>query len=131
MVDKTMRKIVSNFDCQCRLYGSMFQLSREQLDLLEKGGKNFNYGELHDLLAKRQGLMEDIRCLNEKNRELQQEVNCELDIDEFVLSKIRGKIDEERYRELETVVLNLEKLLKSINEIDEKNLCLMRQLMIP
>jgi len=122
-------EIIDNFDRQYQLYMDMARLSREQLDLLEEKNKKFVCEDLHDLLAKRQGLMEDIGRLNVRSRELQQKISGELNIDKFVLSKMQGKISEDQYRKLESAVLKLEEVLKFIDRTDKRNLQLMQQKM--
>ncbi|MBC7075749.1 MAG: flagellar export chaperone FlgN [Syntrophomonadaceae bacterium] len=129
MGNTKISEIIDNFDRQYQLYMDMARLSREQLDLLEEKNKKFVCEDLHDLLAKRQGLMEDIGRLSVRSRELQQKISGELNIDKFVLSKVQGKIGEDQYRKLESAVLKLEEVLKFIDRTDKRNLQLMQQKM--
>lgn len=129
MGNTRINEIIDNFDRQYQLYMDMARLSREQLVLLEERNKKFACEDLHDLLAKRQGLMEDIERLSVKSRELQQKISGELNIDKFVLSKMREKISEDQYQKLESAVLKLEEVLKFIDRTDKRNLQLMQQKM--
>ncbi len=123
MVKQIIREIVDNFQKQLDLYEKMAELSSAQLICLEKN--RAMSGELRDIMSKRQALMEDISSLNEKNRACQQQAVQQLDINEFVLSKLQGLIDGADHEQLRDTVSRLGSILEAINEMDRKNQLLM------
>ncbi len=123
MVKQIVREIADNFQTQLGLYQKMAELSSAQLNCLEKNQDMS--GELRDIMSRRQALMEDISSLNEKNRACQQQAVQQLGINEFVLSKLLGQIDEGDYEQLRDIVSRLGLILEAINEMDRKNQLLM------
>ncbi len=123
MVKQIIEEIVDNFQNQLDLYQKMAELSSAQLKCLEKNPAMS--GELRDVMSKRQALMEDISSLNERSRVCQQQAVRELGINEFVLSKLQGRINEADYEQLRNTVSSLGAILEAINDMDRKNQLLM------
>lgn len=126
MVKRIIQEIIDNFQQQLILYHSMAELSAAQLECL--GKQKGMSAELQEILIKRQALMETISSLNEKNRVCQQQAVKDLQIEEFVLRQLHLCMGEESYSLLQNVVMELGKVLESINETDRKNQLLMTDL---
>lgn len=125
VVKQIIREIADNFHRQLNLYERMAELSSAQLHCLEK--QPVMSGELQDIMSQRQSLMEEISSLNEINRACQQQAVTHLNIDDFVLGKLRGSIEAHDYEQLKNVVGSLGLILEKINEMDRQNQLLMME----
>ncbi len=126
MVKQIIGRIIDNFQQQLHLYKAMFDLASAQLACLQN--RKGMSGELQEILSGRQALMEKIGILNEANRSLQQQAVKDLEIEEFVLKRLKLCIDEESYTQLQDVVTELGKVLELINETDRINQLFMTDL---
>lgn len=123
-----IQEIVVNFQKQEQLYLTIADLSTKQLGLLEHDDWLTKPETLNDLLKKRQDIIKNIDRLNNDNKALQNEVNRQLAISDFVLSRLEPKINEEQYESLRQVIVRLGDLLADINKMDEQsNILIKRQ----
>lgn len=116
-----MEQIIDNFDQQHDLYNKMHELAEEQWLLLQQGVQPTVNEKFHELLDHRQELLAVILDLNQKNRQFQEQVIKELDLQRFVLSDLKEHIEPEQFLRLQERISNLGRLLASINDIDTGN----------
>ena len=126
-VNETIITIADNFKQQIQLYSQMLALSLQQLHILEENGGRVNPDEINLLLLERQKLMETISQLDKSNKQLQSEINQELGLDVFVLTRLENLIDETQYRDLKTLIAKLGELLRTISDQDEQSQLMMRK----
>lgn len=126
-LQETIADITANFKLQGQLYMDMAVLSGEQLALVGKKPYTDNNEKLNQVLTQRQELMKKISGLNDKNKELRQKATTKLGIDNFILSKLAGSLEEPQYLELQSVVSQIEEILTRIEGMDRQSETLMRQ----
>lgn len=125
-VSLLIQKIIENFQAQEQIYLTIADLAARQVDLLT-GEDWINKPEhLNDLLKKRQQMIREIDGLNNDNQLIQAELKQFLGIDDFVLSKIKSKLDEKDYLALERTLAKLGDLLGDINKMDEQSHSLLK-----
>jgi len=101
--------------------------AQEQLEMLKKADNTGIPSQVMDIVAKRQELLEDLQVLEDANRNLQEQVVSELGIDEFTLSQLEAKLENEQFAHLKEIVNQLGTILNSISEIDDQSQALMRE----
>ena len=100
--------------------------AREQLEILKQADNAGIPSQVMDIVAKRQKLLEDLQVLEVENRSLQEQIVSELGIDEFTLSQLEVKLEDQQFAHLKEMVNQLGTILKSISEIDDQSQALMR-----
>lgn len=120
-IQRLMEEIIDNFNKQQQLYIKIDDLSGEQLDLLADEQWLNKQEQLNELLQKRQIINKEIDVLNSHNKSLQEQVTMQLNLQEFVLSRLESKLEEAQYKSLRQVVAELGDILAKINKTDEQN----------
>lgn len=120
-------EIAANFQLQQELYLTIADLSAQQLALLKKDEWLNESDALNDLLDKRKNIVKQIDQLNSHNKLLQAEVERQLGVSEFVLSKLKPKLKEEQYALLSQIVVGLGDLLADITNMDEQSQLLIKR----
>jgi len=118
--------IIHNFNKQWLLCEKMAASAQEQLEVLKQADNAGISSQVMDIVAQRQKLLEDLQVLEDENRILQEQVVSELGIDEFTLSQLEAKLENEQFAHLKEMVNQLGTILKSISEIDDQSQVLMR-----
>lgn len=126
MRDILIDNIIHNFKEQWQVCEKMAASAQEQLEILQKAETGIP-SQVMDIMAKRQTLLEDLQVLEAKSRDLQEQVVSELGINEFNLSQLKAKLEEEQFVQLKEMVNQLGTILKSISEIDDQNQILMKE----
>ncbi len=121
--------IIHNFNKQWLLCEKMASSAREQLKMLKQADNAGIPSQVMDIVAQRQKLLEDLQVLEDANRSLQEQVVSELGIDEFTLSQLEAKLDNEQFVHLKEMVNQLGTILNSISEIDDQSQALMRKVL--
>jgi hypothetical protein len=124
--DILIDNIIHNFKEQWQVCEKMAASAQEQLEILQKAETGIP-SQVMDIMAKRQTLLEDLQVLEAKSRDLQEQVVSELGINEFNLSQLKAKLEEEQFVQLKEMVNQLGTILKSISEIDDQNQILMKE----
>ncbi|CQB52003.1 Uncharacterized [Syntrophomonas zehnderi OL-4] len=125
-VSLLIQKIIENFQAQEQIYHTIADLAARQVDLLA-GEDWINKPEhLNDLLKKRQQMAWVIDRLNNDNQLIQAEVKQLLGIDDFVLSRLKSRLNEEDYKSLQHTLARLGDLLGDINKMDEQSHSLLK-----
>ena len=119
--------IIHNFKEQWLLCEKMAASAQEQLEMLKQADNGGIPSQVMDIVAQRQKLLEDLQVLEDENRILQEQVVSELGIDEFTLSQLEAKLENEQFAHLKEMVNQLGTILKSISEIDDQSQVLMRE----
>jgi len=119
--------IIHNFKEQWLLCEKMAASAQEQLEMLKQAENAGIPSQVMDIVAKRQELLEDLQVLEDANRNLQEQVVSELGIDEFTLSQLEAKLENEQFAHLKEIVNQLGTILNSISEIDDQSQALMRE----
>ena len=101
--------------------------AQEQLDILQQANKSGIPAQVMDIMTGRQKLLEDLQVLEVENRSLQEQIVSELGIDEFTLSQLEVKLEDQQFAHLKEMVNQLGTILKSISEIDDQSQALMRE----
>ena len=101
--------------------------AREQLEILKQADNAGIPSQVMDIVAKRQKLLEDLQVLEVENRSLQEQIVSELGIDEFTLSQLEVKLEDQQFAHLKEMVNQLGTILNSISEIDDQSQALMRE----
>ncbi len=101
--------------------------AREQLEILKQADNAGIPSQVMDIVAKRQKLLEDLQVLEDENRSLQEQVVSELEINEFTLSQLKAKLENEQFAHLKEMVNQLGTILNCISEIDDQSQALMRE----
>ncbi len=127
MSGKNILEIIENFRQQRLSYSRMLDLANEQLAILEKSQGNVYAGEVDDLLQQRKEALEKIKEDDRQNKELQQEIIMELDIEGFVLGQLEDKLEPAHYMALSEQLNGLSILLEKISESDKRNHDLMQR----
>lgn len=125
MRNTLLSKIVDNYRVQFNLYNQMLDLSVKQVNLLKENLENID--NLHSLLSARKTLMDDIINLNRENKSLQKQLISELGINEFVINKLEGLVDQQILKELDKIITDISSVLNKINENDKLNEALIKQ----
>ncbi|HWP95356.1 MAG TPA: hypothetical protein VN426_00750 [Syntrophomonadaceae bacterium] len=120
-MSNTLEQIIDNFDQQYDLYNKMHALAEEQWLLLQEGVQPAVNEQFHQLLIHRQDLLAAILNLNQQNRQYQEQVIEELDLQRFMLSDLKEHIRPEQFLRLQERISDLGRLLASINDIDNGN----------
>lgn len=124
-----IENIIRNFEDQWQLCGKMAALAQEQLEMLKQADKAGISSQVMDIVAERQKLLDDLQALEAENRSLQEQVINELGINEFTLSQLETKLEDEQFTNLKEMVNRLGTILKSISEIDDHTQALMREVL--
>jgi len=119
--------IIHNFNKQWLLCEKMAASAQEQLEVLKQADNAGISSQVMDIVAQRQKLLEDLQVLEDENRSLQEQVVSELGINEFTLSQLEAKLQNEQFAHLKEMVNQLGTILKTISEIDDQNQTLMRE----
>lgn len=119
--------IIHNFNKQWLLCEKMAASAQEQLEVLKQADNAGISSQVMDIVAQRQKLLEDLQVLEDENRSLQEQVVSELGINEFTLSQLEAKLDNEQFVHLKEMVNQLGTILKTISEIDDQSQALMRK----
>ena len=119
--------IIHNFKEQWLLCEKMAASAREQLEILKQADNAGIPSQVMDIVAKRQKLLEDLQVLEVENRSLQEQIVSELGIDEFTLSQLEVKLEDQQFAHLKEMVNQLGTILNSISEIDDQSQALMRE----
>lgn len=122
-----IENIIHNFEKQWQLCNKMVASAREQLEFLQQADNAGISSQVMDVIAGRQKLLDDLQVLEAENRGLQEQVVSELGINEFTLSQLKVKLEEEQFAHLKEMVNQLGTILKSISEIDDQNQVLMKE----
>jgi len=126
-IQMLIKEIVDNFHKQQQLYVQIADLSDEQLGLLADEQWLDKQDKLNELLQKRQIVNKKIDVLNSHNKDLQGQVMMQLDLSEFVLSRLESKLEKEQYKSLREIVAGLGDILARINKSDEQNHLLIKK----
>lgn len=126
-IQMLMEEIIDNFNKQQQLYLQINDLSGKQFDLLADEQWLDKQEELNELLQKRQIVNKEIDVLNSHNKFLQEQVTIQLDLSEFVLSRLESKLAEVQYKSLREAVAGLSNILAKINKTDEQNQILIKK----
>lgn len=118
--------IIHNFKEQWQVCEKMAACAQEQLEILQQAERGIP-SQVMDVMTGRQKLLNDLEVLEAENRGLQKQVVSELEINEFTLSELEAKLEEEQFAHLKEMVNQLGAMLKSISEIDDQNQILMRE----
>jgi len=125
-----IENIIHNLEEQGQLCEKMAARAQEQLDILQQADKSGIPAQVMDIMTGRQKLLEDLQVLEAENRSLQEQVINELGINEFTLSQLEAKLEDEQFNHLQVMVNQLGAMLKSISEIDDQNQTLMKENLI-
>jgi hypothetical protein len=126
MENGLINKIIDNFQKQHRLCEEMAVYAREQLEWLKKSDKVQVTAQVMEVMVKRQKLLEDLQVIDAENKNLQEQVLNQFNIDEFTLSSLKPILEAVQYDELKQAVGRLGAILGTISEVDDKNQLLMR-----
>ncbi|MDD3272118.1 MAG: flagellar export chaperone FlgN [Syntrophomonadaceae bacterium] len=126
MRDVLIDNIIHNFEEQWRVCEKMAASAQEQLEILQQAETGIP-SQVMDIMAKRQTLLEDLQVLEAKNRGFQEQIVSELGINDFTLSQLEAKLENEQFAHLKEMVNQLGTMLKSISEIDDQSQVLMRE----
>lgn len=126
MRDILIDNIIHNFKEQWQVCEKMAASAQEQLEILQKAETGIP-SQVMDIMAKRQTLLEDLQVLEAKNRGFQEQIVSELGINDFTLSQLEAKLENEQFAHLKEMVNQLGTMLKSISEIDDQSQVLMRE----
>jgi len=118
--------IIHNFEEQWQVCEKMAVCAQEQLEILQQAETGIP-SQVMDVITGRQKLLNDLEVLEAENRGLQKQVVSELEINEFTLSELEAKLEDEQFAHLKEMVNQLGAMLKSISEIDDQNQILMRE----
>jgi hypothetical protein len=118
--------IIHNFKEQWQVCEKMAACAQEQLEILQQAETGIP-SQVMDVITGRQKLLNDLEVLEAENRGLQKQVVSELEINEFTLSELEAKLEDEQFAHLKEMVNQLGAMLKSISEIDDQNQILMRE----
>ena len=118
--------IIHNFKEQWQVCEKMAACAQEQLEILQQAETGIP-SQVMDVITGRQKLLNDLEVLEAENRGLQKQVVSELEINEFTLSELEAKLEDEQFANLKEMVNQLGDMLKSISEIDDQNQTLMRE----
>jgi DNA repair exonuclease SbcCD ATPase subunit len=118
--------IINNFKEQWLVCEKMVASAQEQLEMLKQADNAGIPSQVMDVVAQRQKLLEDLQVLEDENRSLQEQVVSELEINEFTLSQLKAKLENEQFAHLKEMVNQLGTILKTISEIDDQSQALMR-----
>lgn len=127
MRDVLIDNIIHNFEEQWRVCEKMAASAQEQLEILKQADKAGIPPQVMDIMAGRQKLLEDLQVLEAKNRGFQEQIVRELGINDFTLSQLEAKLENEQFAHLKEMVNQLGTMLKSISEIDDQSQVLMRE----
>jgi len=119
--------IINNFKEQWLVCEKMVASAQEQLEMLKQADNAGIPSQVMDVVAQRQKLLEDLQVLEDENRGLQEQVVSELEINEFTLSQLKAKLENEQFAHLKEMVNQLGTILKTISEIDDQSQALMRE----
>lgn len=122
-----IENIIHNFVKQWQLCEKMAARAQEQLEILKQADKAGIPPQVMDIMAGRQKLLDDLQVLEAENRGLQEQVVSELGVNEFTLSQLEAKLENEQFVHLKEMVNQLGTILKSISEIDDQSQVLMRE----
>jgi hypothetical protein len=122
-----IENIIHNFVKQWQLCEKMAARAQEQLEILKQADKAGIPPQVMDIMAGRQKLLDDLQVLEAENRGLQEQVVSELGVNEFTLSQLEAKLENEQFVHLKEMVNQLGTILKSISEIDDLSQALMRE----
>ena len=122
-----IENIIHNFEEQGQLCEKMAARAQEQLEILKQADKAGIPPQVMDIMAGRQKLLDDLQVLEAENRGLQEQVVSELGVNEFTLSQLEAKLENEQFVHLKEMVNQLGTILKSISEIDDQSQVLMRE----
>lgn len=126
-VSQLIQKIIKNFQAQEQIYQTVAELSARQVDLLQ-GADWINKPEhLNDLLKKRQQITREIDGLDKDNKLIQTQVKQLLGIEDFALSSLKFRLNEEDYQSLQHTLARLGDLLADINRMDEQSHNLLKE----
>lgn len=125
MINEIVKRITDNFHNQKKSYCDMAGLAAEQLRILQATEYIKDTTEVREIVNRRNELMEQIFQMHKENKDLQEEICQELELKQFVLSKIEGKVETELFRELKDLIAELGRILEEINTLDKKNQALM------
>ena len=126
MRDILIDNIIHNFKEQWQVCEKMAASAQEQLEILQQAETGIP-SQVMDIMAKRQTLLEDLQVLEAKNRGFQEQIVSELGINDFTLSQLEAKLENEQFAHLKEMVNQLGTMLKSISEIDDQSQVLMRE----
>ncbi|MDD2372295.1 MAG: flagellar export chaperone FlgN [Syntrophomonadaceae bacterium] len=126
MRDILIDNIIHNFEEQWQVCEKMAASAQEQLEILQQAETGIP-SQVMDIMAKRQTLLEDLQVLEAKNRGFQEQIVSELGINDFTLSQLEAKLENEQFAHLKEMVNQLGTMLKSISEIDDQSQVLMRE----
>ncbi len=118
--EKLISDIINNFRRQQQFYMQMNQLSKNELDLLQKEW-NGDTEKLNRILEERTRLIPLIDDLNRVNREYQEQVKKLLGLEGFLLSQLKPVVAETQYRGLEEILIALSGLLAEIEALDQQS----------
>lgn len=121
--------IIHNFKEQWQVCEKMAACAQEQLEILQQAETGIP-SQVMDVITGRQKLLNDLEVLEAENRGLQKQVVSELEINEFTLSELEAKLEDEQFAHLKEMVNQLGAMLKSISEIDDQNQTLMKENLI-
>jgi len=124
--DILIDNIIHNFEEQWQVCEKMAASAQEQLEILQQAETGIP-SQVMDIMAKRQTLLEDLQVLEAKNRGFQEQIVSELGINDFTLSQLEAKLENEQFAHLKEMVNQLGTMLKSISEIDDQSQVLMRE----
>jgi len=124
-----IENIIQNFEEQWQLCEKMAACAQEQLEILKQADKAGISSQVMDIVTKRQKLLDDLQVLEAENRSLQAQVISELGINEFTLSQLEAKLEDEQFANLKEMVNRLGTILKSISEIDDHSQALMGEVL--
>lgn len=122
-----IENIIRNFEEQWQLCNKMVASAQEQLEILKQADNGGISAQVMDVIAGRQKLLDDLQVLETESRGLQEQIVSELGINEFTLSQLKTKLQEEQFIQLKEMVNQLGTILKSISEIDDQNQILMKE----
>lgn len=119
--------VIDNFRKQYRLYCEMQDLAVKQKECLING-KNADMEEFIGILRQREQIMLEITYLNEENIKLRQAVISKLEVTDFRLSELQGKVEKDAFEEIKGIINDLNRVLLDISETDHYNAVMIKDL---
>lgn len=124
---ETLQKVISNFDLQARLYNKMAELAAAQLQTLKENSYSACLDEVNRILGERRLIINELAPLNSANKELQQAVIDELEIETFNFKNLKASIEPELFTQLKATVNKVQALLTLIDKADRESEQIMRR----
>lgn len=120
MGENFVRDVIDNFRKQHKLYSEMRDLAYKQKACLSDR-KNMDIEGFLRLLKERNIIMDEISRLSQENVKLRGTAVSLLGIDNFTLSELKGRIEENSWEELRWAISELNRVLLEISEVDHEN----------